>query len=91
MKWNYLMTCGHTSNSEDKCPFDCPGVTKLHDYDSKGQLVPEPEEVEELDDLEELEELDDLEELESHLESELLKVLTPEEIEVLKKRLEDQS
>lgn len=34
----YMMTCGHNSDDEDGCPFDCPGSKKLFEV---GKSEPE--------------------------------------------------
>lgn len=37
----YMMTCGHNSDDEDGCPFDCPGSKKLYEVEkSKPEYEP---------------------------------------------------
>lgn len=40
----YMMTCGHNSDDEDGCPFDCPGSKKLFEVE-KAEPELDPEEI----------------------------------------------
>lgn len=43
-----MMTCGHNSDKEDECPFECPDSKKLFEVgvesEEKPEIVVEPEE-----------------------------------------------